>query len=67
MRDWPYGADQVALKRGEEMGRFMLGSTVVMLFAKDAGLAFNPLWEPGRAIRLGEAMASLTPQPVARA
>jgi hypothetical protein len=37
-----------------------------MLFAKDAGLAFNPLWEPGRAIRLGEAMASLTPPPPAR-
>jgi phosphatidylserine decarboxylase len=41
------------------MGRFMLGSTVVLLFAEKAGLAFNPLWEPGRAIRLGEAMASV--------
>ena len=38
-----------------------------MLFSKDAGLAFNPLWEPGRAIRLGEAMASVTPSPAARA
>ena len=37
----------------------MLGSTVVLLFAKDAGLAFNPLWQPGRGIRLGEAMASV--------
>jgi phosphatidylserine decarboxylase len=67
VRDWPYAADQVTLMRGEEMGRFMLGSTVVMLFAKDAGLAFNALWEPGRAIRLGEAMASVTPPPPARA
>jgi phosphatidylserine decarboxylase len=67
VRDWPYAADQVTLKRGEEMGRFMLGSTVVMLFAKGAGLAFNPLWEPGRAIRLGEAMASVTPPPPAPA
>jgi phosphatidylserine decarboxylase len=66
VRDWPYAADQVVLKRGEEMGRFMLGSTVVMLFARDADLAFNPLWEPGRAIRLGEAMASVAPRSAAR-
>ena len=57
VRDWSYPATQLALKRGEEMGRFMLGSTVVMLFGKSAGLVFNPEWEPGRAIRLGEAMA----------
>ena len=57
VRDWPYPAAQVSLERGEEMGRFMLGSTVVMLFGKGAGLVFNPEWEPGRAIRLGEAMA----------
>ena len=57
VRDWSYPAAHVSLKRGEEMGRFMLGSTVVMLFGKGAGLVFNPEWEPGRAIRLGEAMA----------
>jgi phosphatidylserine decarboxylase len=44
------------LKKGDEMGRFLLGSTVVLLFAKDP-LAFNPEWAPGRAIRVGEAMA----------
>jgi len=44
------------LKKGEDMGRFLLGSTVVMLFPRPA-LAFNPDWAPGRTIRLGEAMA----------
>jgi phosphatidylserine decarboxylase len=39
------------------MGRFLLGSTVVLLFPKSAGLKFNPAWAPGGAIRLGEAMA----------
>ncbi len=58
IRDWNYSADAVALKQGEEMGRFMLGSTVVLLFPKGS-LAFNPEWQPGRAIRLGEAMADL--------
>ncbi|MGZ5155854.1 MAG: archaetidylserine decarboxylase [Caldimonas sp.] len=57
VREWNYADGQVALKQGEEMGRFLLGSTVVLLFGKDAGLAFNPAWAPGRAIRLGEAMA----------
>jgi phosphatidylserine decarboxylase len=57
VREWRYADGQVALKKGEEMGRFMLGSTVVLLFGKAAGLRFSPAWQPGRAIRLGEAMA----------
>ena len=59
VREWHYTAagQSVDLKRGEEMGRFLLGSTVVMLFPKPA-LTFNPLWTTGRGIRLGEAMAS---------
>jgi phosphatidylserine decarboxylase len=50
----------VALKKGDEMGRFLLGSTVVMLFPKaSAGhpLQFSPTWAPAGAVRLGEAMA----------
>ena len=39
------------------MGRFLLGSTVVMLFAPGP-LQFNPAWASAGAIRLGEAMAS---------
>ena len=39
------------------MGRFLLGSTVVMLFPAPP-LAFNPAWAPARPIRLGEAMAN---------
>ena len=46
----------VVLKQGDEMGRFLLGSTVVLLFPK-GDLHFNPDWVPGRAVRLGEAMA----------
>ena len=56
VREWRYDSP-AALRQGEEMGRFLLGSTVVMLFPKNP-LAFNPDWTPGRAIRLGEVMAS---------
>lgn len=59
VRDWHYGdADApVVLRQGDEMGRFLLGSTVVMLFPKTPALRFNRLWQPARAIRLGETMA----------
>jgi phosphatidylserine decarboxylase len=55
VREWRYDDRQIALQKGQEMGRFLLGSTVVMLFPKDT-LNFNPAWEPAKAIRMGEAM-----------
>jgi len=60
LADIRYGRQGVSLCQGAEMGRFLLGSTVVMLFPKGA-LQFNPAWQPGAPVRLGEAMAS---QPV---
>ena len=63
VREWRYGdqgAKAVQLKQGEEMGRFLLGSTVVMRFPRPgeaASLVFNGAWAPGRAVCLGEAMA----------
>ena len=62
VREWHYPSppasaqQEIVLKQGEEMGRFLLGSTVVLLFPKEP-LRFNPDWAPGRAVRLGEAMA----------
>ena len=63
LREWHYGAGQaedIVLRQGDELGRFLLGSTVVMLFPKGP-LKFNPAWEPGRAIRFGESMAVESP------
>ena len=62
VREWAYHDQDIRLAQGQEMGRFLLGSTVVMLFpaGTTAGpsLAFNPAWAPGGPIRLGEAMAT---------
>jgi phosphatidylserine decarboxylase len=58
LREWTYAPGEVTLEQGAEMGRFLLGSTVVMLFAQGA-MQFNAQWTPARAIRLGEAMGSL--------
>jgi phosphatidylserine decarboxylase len=61
VREWRYDDQQIALRQGDEMGRFLLGSTVVMLFPAPP-LDFNPAWAPARAIRLGEAMANYPPR-----
>jgi phosphatidylserine decarboxylase len=60
LREWRYDDRAIVLKQGDEMGRFLLGSTVVMLFPAGS-LRFNPAWAPARAIRLGEAMADYAP------
>jgi len=56
LREWRYTDKEVLLKKGDEMGRFLLGSTVVLLFP-NRPLSFNPAWAPARSVRLGEAMA----------
>ena len=58
VREWHYAEGSVSLRQGEEMGRFMLGSTVVLLFP-DRDLRFDPSWQPGGPVRLGQAMAKL--------
>jgi len=57
IRQWDYSAQPISLKKGDEMGRFLLGSTVVMLFPSDT-LTFNSGWQPFKSVRLGENMAS---------
>lgn len=56
--EWKYDDQNIVLKKGDELGRFLLGSTVVMLFPKDA-LNFNPAWQPAAPVKLGETMANL--------
>lgn len=56
VREWQYSEAPVLLEQGDEMGRFLLGSTVVMLFPRGP-LRFNPEWMPGGPIRLGQMMA----------
>lgn len=56
VRDWDYsGQDPIHMKKGDEMGRFNMGSTVVMLLPPGMQ-AFNDRWHAGDAIRLGQAM-----------
>jgi phosphatidylserine decarboxylase len=65
VRDWRYDQGKpIALQQGDEMGRFLLGSTAVLLFPPGFGggsLQFNPAWQPAGAIRMGEVMATRGP------
>ncbi|WCM86451.1 archaetidylserine decarboxylase [Acidovorax sp. NCPPB 3576] len=56
LRNWGYADRRIMLRQGEEMGRFLLGSTVVLLFQRGA-VQFSEQWSPARPVRLGEAMA----------
>lgn len=60
VRQWDYRDQHIALTQGQEMGRFLLGSTVVMLFPPGP-MAFNPAWQAAGRIRMGEVMAQRLP------
>jgi phosphatidylserine decarboxylase len=66
VREWRYGPESgepaLVLRQGDEMGRFLLGSTVVLLFPAGP-LAFAATWKSGGAIRLGQAMAAYPNNP----
>ena len=55
IRVWQYDDQQINLKKGDEMGRFLLGSTVVLLFKKDV-MQFNQAWMPALPVSMGEVM-----------
>jgi phosphatidylserine decarboxylase len=55
--EWTYADQDLVLRKGEEMGRFLLGSTIVMLFRQNA-IIFNGDWAPERSVRLGELMGN---------
>jgi phosphatidylserine decarboxylase len=57
-REWRYDGQEVVLAKGAEMGRFLLGSTVILLFPQNV-LTFTPDWSPTKPVRLGEAMATV--------
>ncbi|MEP4486957.1 MAG: archaetidylserine decarboxylase [Halioglobus sp.] len=58
LRDYTAAPEPIRLDKGEEMGRFKLGSTVILLFGEDA-IDWQEHYQAGTTTRLGEAMADL--------
>jgi len=62
---WQYpatGLNSVTLEKGAEMGRFKLGSTVILAFPANS-MAFLPEQQPGTVTRMGAAFANITTDP----
>lgn len=59
-RVYEYAGQQppLLLHKGDEMGRFNMGSTVIVLFARD-GLAWETSLKPDAPVVMGERMASI--------
>ncbi len=61
VRSWEYGKKSSAgikLKKGAELGRFNMGSTVVILFGKDA-VEWEDMLQPENKVQMGQKIASV--------
>ena len=59
---WNYGNDRAAaphLRQGAEMGRFLLGSTVVLLWPRNT-ITLNPQWQAASPVCMGQEMGYAT-------
>jgi len=58
VRSWHYEGDEaITLKKGEEMGRFNMGSTVIVVFGPEA-VEWSDTIQPGAPVRLGQLLAT---------
>jgi phosphatidylserine decarboxylase len=55
VQTWTYDDRDIMLRQGDEMGRFQLGSTVVLLWPVGS-LAFDASCTAGAAVRMGQAL-----------
>ena len=55
VRTWTYSGDAPALAKGEEMGRFNMGSTIIVLFG-DHAVAWEPMLRAGDHVKLGQTL-----------
>jgi len=53
---WDYRDQNIVLNKGDEFGRFKLGSTVVLLFSKDA-ITWSNSAKAGASVQMGERIA----------
>ena len=55
LREWTYDTQDLQFNQGDEMGRFLLGSTVVLLWPPNT-IQLNTAWQAEQPVRLGERM-----------
>jgi phosphatidylserine decarboxylase len=58
VRTWSYTDNAPQLKKGEELGRFNMGSTIIALFGEDA-VNWEDSFVAGEKVQLGEQIGSV--------
>ncbi len=58
VRSWRYQDNAPTLNIGDEMGRFNMGSTIIVMFGKDK-VQWQPELGAGQAVKLGELMGRI--------
>ncbi len=58
IRTWNYGENPPVFQRGEEMGRFNMGSTIIVLFAKDR-INWSEDLASGKPVKLGQLLGKI--------
>lgn len=58
LTEWNYQDQNIVLKRGDEMGFFQMGSTVIMLYPKDK-IHLNEKLAAEQTVRLGDMLAEI--------
>ncbi len=53
VQTWQYQQQSITLKKGEEMGRFNMGSTIIVLFAKEK-VQWSDEFKADKLVQLGE-------------
>jgi len=61
IRRWDYSAEPLQLTKGQEMGRFNMGSTVIVILGKETA-RWRPGLVPGTRVRMGEGIGDLLPR-----
>jgi phosphatidylserine decarboxylase len=59
VRSWNYEIDAPHLKMGDEMGRFNMGSTIIVLFEKDK-MTWNENFTENKTVKVGEKIGQIT-------
>ncbi len=57
-KDWSYAEQHKVLQRGEELGRFNMGSTVIVLFGGER-VAWDSALRPGATVTMGQRVGTL--------
>ncbi|MCH9644197.1 MAG: archaetidylserine decarboxylase [Gammaproteobacteria bacterium] len=60
VQQWDYPDQSISLKKGDEVGYFQMGSTVILLLPKDH-ITWDPALQPGQTLKMGEVIGNTSP------